>query len=205
MGPARPKRQMQIRKRLLRNSSRGKRHFSSEARLHMPDCLLLHPVGAQSRLSRQQLPPGLRLYKTAEKGRERKMQGFPHVTLVQCTCLSVAKACHLTTCRVLAPRNPRQRGKTRPRDAPISVDMLGNRLLGCASKFYRTNPAKDTLSAYLLGQAGMLDDTGARYVLSVLLFSGIWNHSLRKSFHLLRHPAEPTKSRLLRRLTTSFE
>lgn len=117
----------------------------------------------------------------------------------------VAKACHLTTCRVLAPPNPRQRGKTRPRDAPISVDMLGNRLLGCASKFYRTNPAKDTLSAYLLGQAGMLDDTGARYVLSVLLFSGIWNHSLRKSFHLLRHPAEPTKSRPLRRLTTSFE
>lgn len=173
----------------------------------MPDCLL-HPVGAQSRLSRHQLLPGLKLSKIAEKGREKETQGFHMSPLSNVPVCPVAKACHLTTCRVLAPRNQRKRGKTRPRDAPISVDMLGNRLLGCVSKFYRTNPAKDTLSAYLLGQAGMpgmLDDTGARYVLSVLLFSGIWNHSLRKSFHPWRHPAEPTKSRPLRRLTTSFE
>lgn len=140
--------------------------------------------------------------KKEEKGKCKDSHMSPLFNVPVCP---VAKACHLTTCRVLAPRNPRQRGKTRPRDAPISVDMLGNRLPGCASKFYRTNPAKDTLSAYLLGQAGRLDDTGARYVLSLLLFSGIWNHSLRKSFHPLRHPAEPTKSRPLRRLTTSFE
>lgn len=143
--------------------------------------------------------------KKEEKERRKDCHMSPLSNVSVCP---VAKACHLTTCRVLAPRNQRERGKTRPRDAPISVDMLGNRLLGCASKFYRTNPAKDTLSAYLLGQAGMpgmLDDTGARYVLSVLLFSGIWNHSLRKSFHPWRHAAEPTKSRPLRRLTTSFE
>lgn len=57
----------------------------------------------------------------------------------------VAKACHLTTCRLRAPTNPGKRAQTRHRDAPISVHCLVIDTLGCLSKSCRTNPAKDTL------------------------------------------------------------
>lgn len=118
---------------------------------HMLDCLL-HPARAGEFGS---YSSDCKLSKVLSNDPERrvgKLQGLYIVSrttvllLMYQVCL-VAKACHLTTCRLLAPRNKRKRAKTRPGDAPISVRCLVIDILGCPSpsKSSRANPAKNTL------------------------------------------------------------
>lgn len=76
----------------------------------------------------------------------------------------------------------RGQGTRRSRLTCLVIDFLG-----CASKFCRTNPAKDTLFAYLLGQAGILDDTRVRHVLLRCYFQ-VFGISLRKTFHQFASP-----------------
>lgn len=167
---------------------------------------LLQPAGAQGRrpTAVSRLCSEMRLNR--RKWKKKSLQGFHPLTALP-TYLNVlwqGRVCHLTTCRLLAPRNPRNVERRGLGDAPISVRCLVIDILGCPSKFYRTNPAKDTLFAYLLGQAGMLDDTGIRYVLLCCYFQvfGIIYAKLFITCVTQQRRPNPGSSS---RLTTSFE